>query len=378
MFESGRAAARRNRRPSADFKTRQQPVSLFLRLRTPLTTTQWKPNSLLASLYFTTMKTRTLLTSLIAIIALTACDKSQSAANGKSIIRFGHFPNITHVQALVAHQLSRQGKGWFEQRLGADIQWFIYNAGPSATEAIFARALDVTYIGPSPALNAYAKSKGSELRVLAGTANGGSALVIRPAANITSAADLKGKKIATPQLGNTQDVQLRAYLADNGFNITQTGGDAFILPTQNADQLSLFQKGELDAAWTVEPWTTRLELEAGARLLIDDRETNVTLLASSTAFASEHPDIARKLIAAHQELTQWITEHPAEAKALIKAELTELTKIVPKDELIDKALSRIVLTNEVSRASLDKMVLNAQKAGFLKDIPALDQLFPEL
>ncbi len=324
------------------------------------------------------MKTRTFFTSLITLIALVSCDKHQPAADAKPVIRFGHFPNITHVQALVAHHLSRQGKGWYEERLGADVQWFIYNAGPSATEAIFARALDVTYIGPSPVLNAYSKSKGSELRVLAGAANGGSALVTRPAANINSAADLKGKKIATPQLGNTQDVQLRAYLADNGFNISQTGGDAFILPTQNADQLALFQKGELDAAWTVEPWTTRLELEAGAKLLVDDRETNVTLLASSAAFASENPDLAKKLIAAHQELTQWIKEHPAEAKALIKAELTELTKIAPKDELIDKALSRIVLTNEASRASLDQMVISAKKAGFLKDIPALDQLFPKL
>lgn len=326
------------------------------------------------------MKTRYFhsLAILAAAFALTACKKPAVDPAAKPVIRIGHFPNITHVQALVAHQLSRQGKGWYEERLGADIQWFLYNAGPSATEAIFARALDVTYIGPSPVLNAYAKSKGSEIRVLAGAANGGSALIVRPAANIKTAADLKGKKVATPQLGNTQDVQLRAYLADNGFNITQTGGDVFILPTQNADQLALFQRGDLDAAWTVEPWTTRLELEAGAQVLVDDRETNVTLLASSTAFATEKPELARKLVAAHKELTQWIKDHPAEAQALIKAELTELMKSEPKDELITKALSRIVVTDEISRTSLEKMVISAQKAGFLKDIPALDQLFPKL
>jgi NitT/TauT family transport system substrate-binding protein len=324
------------------------------------------------------MKKRHILTALIASSILTACGKKEFAADGRATIRFGHFPNITHVQALVAHQLSRQGKGWFEERLGANIDWFIYNAGPSATEAVFARALDVTYIGPSPALNAYSKSKGTEIRVLAGAANGGSALVVRPDANIKTAADLKGKKVATPQLGNTQDVQLRAYLADNGFKITQTGGDVFILPTANADQLALFQRGELDASWTPEPWTTRLELEAGAQILVDDRETNVTLLASSAAFVKDQPDLAKKLVAAHKELTQWIKDHPAEAKVLIKAELTELMKAAPKDELIDKALSRIVITDEVSRASLDKMVISAQKAGFLKEIPALDQLFPKL
>jgi NitT/TauT family transport system substrate-binding protein len=324
------------------------------------------------------MKKRHILTALIATSILTACGKKAPEAGAKATIRFGHFPNITHVQALVAHQLSRQGKGWFEERLGANIEWFIYNAGPSATEAIFARALDVTYIGPSPVLNAYSKSKGSELRVLAGAANGGSALVVRPDANIKTAADLKGKKVATPQLGNTQDVQLRAYLADNGFKITQTGGDVFILPTANADQLALFQRGELDASWTPEPWTTRLELEAGAQILVDDRETNVTLLAGSAAFVKEQSDLAKKLVAAHKELTQWIKDHPAEAKVLIKAELTELMKAAPKDELIDKALSRIVITDEVSRASLDKMVISAQKAGFLKEIPALDQLLPKL
>lgn len=310
--------------------------------------------------------------------ALASCGKPAPVPDAMPVIRIGHFPNITHVQALVAHQLSRQGKGWFEERLGADVHWFIYNAGPSATEAIFARALDVAYIGPSPVLNAYSKSKGSEMRVLAGAANGGNALVVRPGANIKVPADLKGKRIATPQLGNTQDVQLRAFLADLGFHVTLTGGDAFILPTQNADQLPLFQKGELDAVWSVEPWTTRLELEAGAQVLVEDRETNVTLLASSAAFLKRQPDLARKLAAAHRELTLWILDHPDEAKALIAAELTELMRAAPKPELLDRALGRIVVTNEVSRASLDKMVTSAQRAGFLKEIPSLDQLLPTL
>lgn len=324
------------------------------------------------------MKTTLLLLIGILISGLTSCDKPLPAGNVRPVIRMGHFPNITHVQALVAHQLSRQGKGWFEERLGADVQWFIYNAGPSATEAIFARSLDATYIGPSPTLNAYAKSKGTEMRILAGAANGGSALVVRPAANIKTPADLRGKRIATPQLANTQDVQLRAYLADHGINVTQTGGDAFVLPTQNSDQLALFQRGELDASWTPEPWTTRLELEAGAEILVEDRETNVTLLASSAAFVKNQPELGRKLIAAHRELTQWIKDHPAEATALIKAELTELMHAEPKDELIARALSRIVITDAVSRESLDTMVGAAQKAGFLKDIPALDQLLPQL
>jgi NitT/TauT family transport system substrate-binding protein len=325
------------------------------------------------------MKLRYALVSLGAV-ALAACGKTSHSEKsaGKPLIRMGHFPNITHVQALVAHQLSRQGKGWFEERLGADVQWFVYNAGPSATEAIFARSLDVTYIGPSPVLNAYARSKGTEIRVLAGAANGGSSLIVHPKSGINSIADLKGKKIATPQLGNTQDVQLRALLADNGFKITQTGGDAIILPTANAEMLQLFQQGKLDAAWTAEPWVTRMEMEAGGKILVDDRETNVTLLASSAAFVKDHADLAKKLVAAHRELTQWIKDHPEEAKALIKAELTELLRAEPKDAVIDKALSRIVITPEISRSSLDTMLQSARKAGFLEDAPALDQLLPTL
>lgn len=318
---------------------------------------------------------RSSLLVLIAV-ALAACGKPVPGGEAKPVIRIGHFPNITHVQALVAHQLSRQGRGWFEERLGVEVQWFIYNAGPSATEAIFARSLDVVYIGPSPVLNAYSRSKGAEMRVLAGAANGGNALVVHPSANIRSAADLKGKRIGTPQLGNTQDVQLRAYLADHGFQIKLTGGDAFVLPTQNADQLPLFQKGDLDAVWTVEPWVSRLELEAGAEVLVEDRDTNVTLLVSSAAFLRKQPELAKRLVAAHGELTRWIQDHPAETRDLVRAELTALLNSAPKEELLERALGRIVVTNEVSRDSLERLVAGAQKAGFLRDAPALDPLFP--
>lgn len=321
-------------------------------------------------------KRRFLRLSTLSAASLASCGKPPAAP--KAPLRFGHFPNITHVQGLVAHQLSRQGKGWYEPRLGVPVEWFVYNAGPSATEAIFARALDVTYIGPSPALNAYAKSKGTELRILAGAATGGNALVVRPAANIATPADFKGKRIATPQLGNTQDVQLRAWLSDNGLKVTQTGGDATVLPTQNPDQLALFLKGEIDAVWTVEPWVSRLELEAGGKVFVDDKDTLVTVLASSAAFVTQRPELAKKLLAAHAELTTWIKEHPAEARELIKAELKELTTKAPGDPLLDRSLPRVVLTPDVSRPALDHMVDSAKKAGFLHDIPSLDALFPAL
>src|SRR5437899_6812107 len=175
---------------------------------------------------------------IIAVItAAILCFGSLATAEQKITIRFGHFPNITHAQGVIAHALSRQGKGWFEHRLGpnVEIQWFTYNAGPSAMEAIFAGSLDVTYVGPSPALNAYFKSNGEEIRVISGAANAGAALVVKANSPIKTAADFRGKKIATPQLGNTQDISCRAWLKAQGFKVTQTGGDVTVIPTANLD-----------------------------------------------------------------------------------------------------------------------------------------------
>src|SRR6266851_3234815 len=189
----------------------------------------------------------------ILLTALTAVSVS-----AETKIRVGHFPNITHAQGVIAHALSRQGKGWFEERLSADtkIEWFVYNAGPSAMEAIFAKSIDLTYVGSGPALNAYTKSNGQEIRLITGAANGGSGLVVQPDQNLNAAVDFRGKKIATPQLGNTQDISCRAWLSEGGLKITQLGGDAQVIPTQNPDQLGLFKAKKIDAVWTVEPWLT--------------------------------------------------------------------------------------------------------------------------
>src|ERR1051325_2808361 len=205
------------------------------------------------------MKISNLVLSISLWFVATAC------SFGETKIRVGHFPNITHAQGLVAHALTRQGKGWFEQRLGPGIklEWFVYNAGPSAMEAIFAKSIDLTYVGSAPALNAYSKARGEEIRVIAGAANGGAGLIVQPDQNLKAPSDLRGKKIATPQLGNTQDVSCRAWLINGGLRITQLGGDTQVIPTANPDQLGLFQQKRVDGVWTVEPWLSRLEKEAG-------------------------------------------------------------------------------------------------------------------
>jgi sulfonate transport system substrate-binding protein len=316
-----------------------------------------------------------ILSLLILFLALTA-----ESVCGETKIRVGHFPNVTHVQALVAHALSRQGKGWFEERLGAGtkIDWFVYNAGPSAMEAVFANSIDLTYVGPSPAINAYAKSRGEEIRIVAGAANGGAALIIPQDSGLKSAKDFRGKKIATPQLGNTQDISCRAWLTAGGLKITQLGGDAQILPAANPDQLSLFQQKTVDAVWTVEPWVSRLEAEAGGKVLVEETDSPTTVLVSSVKFLNGNRDLVKRFVEAHRGLTDWIEKNSAEAQNLVVAELQEETRGQISRELIAHAWKRIALTSEVHREALDKFVANAKAAGFLRDVPDLGRMIDNL
>jgi NitT/TauT family transport system substrate-binding protein len=319
---------------------------------------------------------QTLLMKIRAFLQILLASAVAATAGAESKLRVGHFPNVTHVQALVAHAMSRRGDGWFEKRLGGDvkIEWFVYNAGPSATEAIFANSVDLTYVGPSPAINAYAKSRGEEVRIVSGAANGGAALVVQSDSSLKAAADFRGKKIATPQLGNTQDVSCRAWLSAGGLKITQLGGDAQILPTQNPDQMTLFAQKQIDGVWTVEPWVSRLELEAGGKVLVDERDTVTTVLVSSAKFLKNQRELARKFVQAHRELTTWIEQNPAEAQRLVLAELTEETKAKISGQLIANAWKRIGLTTDVKREAMDRFIANAKAAGFLREVPDLARL----
>jgi NitT/TauT family transport system substrate-binding protein len=318
------------------------------------------------------MKTKFLLTLAIAA----ACLAQIGFAEDKVMIRFGHFPNITHAQGVVAHALSRQGKGWFEQRLGPNvaIQWFTYNAGPSAMEAMFAGSLDLTYVGQGPALNAHFKSNGQEVRVISGAANAGAALVVKADSPIKTAADFRGKKIATPQLGNTQDISCRAWLKAQGFKVTQTGGDVIVLPTANPDQLALFQKGDVDAVWTVEPWVTRLEREAKARVFLEDKDVITTWLVSSAKFLNTRRDLARKIAAANVELTEWIQKNPEEAQKILIGELKEETKADFAPDAVAQAWKRIKFTTDVPGELITKAVQDGKDAGFLKGTTDISRL----
>jgi NitT/TauT family transport system substrate-binding protein len=288
-------------------------------------------------------------------------------AQAEQVIRVGFFPNITHAQALVASNMSREGKGWFESRLGepVKIEWSIYNAGPSAMEAFFTKAIDMTYVGPSPVVNAHARANGKEVRVMAGSMRGGEALVVR-GETITSANELRGKTIATPQLGNTQDVECRAWLLKQGIKVTLVGGDARVIPTANPDILQLFTQKKLDAAWTVEPWVTRLMNEAEGRIFHSDPNALTTVLAGRVGFLQEHPDLAAKFLKAHRDLTEWIRQNPEEARRRVRDELSGITRREISQKLVDEAWTRLDPNTSISIEPFESFLQHAREVGFLR------------
>ncbi|MBZ5656219.1 MAG: ABC transporter substrate-binding protein [Acidobacteriia bacterium] len=296
-------------------------------------------------------------------------------AQGQTVVRVGAFPNITHPQAMVA-----KNNGWFEKALGskAKIEWKSFNAGPSAIEALFAGAIDMTYIGPNPAISGYVRSNGEALRIVAGATSGGAALVVRNDSGIQKPEDFHGKKVASPQMGNTQDVALRAWLKSHGLKSADKGGDVQVIPLANPDQLTLFLKKELDAAWAPEPWATRLIKEGNGRLFLDERtlwpngQFITAHLIVRTQFLKEHPELVKDWIRAHVELTEWINGHIPEAKKLLNQQIAKETGKALPDAVLDEAFGRLQVTYDPLRSSL----LNAAKSAF--DAGCLGRQMPDL
>lgn len=301
------------------------------------------------------------------------------------IIRVGHFPNVTHAQAVIAHGMARSGEGWFEKRLGEDVkvEWYVYNAGPSVMEGIFAATLDFAYVGPSPTINAFVRSEGKEIRVVAGACSGGASLVVQPDGRIQNNADFRGKTVAIPQFGSTQDIAARFWLRSLGYQVTLRGGDVKVIPTMNADQLSLFQQGTLDAVWTVEPWVSLLELEAKGKIYLQesslwpqtDGQYVTTHLVSSVKLIENSPEIVKKWVQAHIELTDWINAHPEEARKIFNEELFSETRRKLPTEVLVRAWTRLEFTSDPLKASLYQYANEAYIIGFLKKKPDLSSLY---
>jgi NitT/TauT family transport system substrate-binding protein len=301
------------------------------------------------------------------------------AQGNPTVIRVGAFPNITHAQAMVG-----KANGWFDKAMGSQVkvQWTSFNAGPSAIEALFAGSIDMTYVGPNPAINGYVRSNGEALRVVGGVASGGASLIVRNDAGINRPEDFHGKRVATPQFGNTQDVALRNWLRKNGLKTNDKGGDVQIVPLANPDQLTLFLKKDLDAAWAPEPWATRLIHEGNGRLFVDERslwpngQFVIGLLVVNTKFLKAHPDLVKNWIRAHVELTDWINSHPADAKTLLNAQIQRETGKALAPAVLDEAFSRMQVTYDPLHGALNTAAQQAFEDGFLgRQMPDLANLY---
>jgi NitT/TauT family transport system substrate-binding protein len=291
-------------------------------------------------------------------------------ASAAEPLRVGFFPNMTHAQALVGKE-----RKIFEQKVGEKIDWKAFNAGPSAMEALLAGQLDLVYVGPNPAVNAFMRSKGKSLRIIAGSASGGAALVVPQESTISSARDLKGKKVAAPELGNTQDVALRYWLKGQGL---VPGRDLQVLSIKNPEIFNFFKLRQIAAAWVPEPWLTRLVLEARGRILVDERSLwlggrfPTAVLVARTEFLKENPERVRRFLAGHLEIGEWIVKNPREAKSAINAQLLALTGKPLPIKLLDDAFSRVLLTHDPLSAEL---LISAGRAGELGYLPK-ENLFP--
>ena len=314
---------------------------------------------------------------IVATLVFVAC--LPGMAQSPVTVRVGAFPNITHAQAMVG-----KANGSFEKELGPNvkIEWKTFNAGPAAIEALFAGAIDMTYIGPNPTISGYVRSNGEALRVVAGASSGGAALVVRNDSGIQNPSDFHGKKVASPQLGNTQDVALRSWMKANGLKSADKGGDVQVIPLANPDQLTLFLKKELDAAWAPEPWATRLIREGNGHLYLDERtlwpngQFVCANLIVNTKFLKEHPDVVKNWLRAHVELSDWITSHLSDAKKVLNQQIQKETGKALPDAVLDEAFSRLQVTYDPLRSSLLTSAKSAFEAGFLgRQMPDLSNLY---
>ena len=321
--------------------------------------------------------------ALLASALVAACGTASSAAGprggdaalGKgsetpgTALRLGYLANITHAGAIVGVD-----RGFLGRALGPDVtlRTQTFKAGPSEVTALIGGSLDAAYIGPNPAINAYVRSHGAALRIVSGATAGGASLVVRADAGISGASDLRGKTLATPQLGNSQDVALRAWLARNGLHVDPTGGgDVKIAPTDNATSLQLFQQHRIDGAWVPEPWATRLVVEGHGRVLVDEATQwpggrfPTTELVVTRRFLDDHPVAVRRLLEGHLAATGYLASNPAEARTVVNDGIGRITQKQLSPTVVAEAWSHLSFTVDPLAAALSRSAADAHAAGLL-------------
>jgi NitT/TauT family transport system substrate-binding protein len=326
-----------------------------------------------------------------AALVLAACgssaDSGGSADNGPLTLRLGYFPNLTHASALVGMK-----KGFFASALGSNvtIETHTFNAGGDAVTAILSGSIDATFVGPNPTTNAFVQSHGEAVRVIAGATSGGALLVVKP--SITMPSQLRGKKIADPQLGGTQDIALRWYLKGQGFNTDSAGGgDVNVLPQDNSQTLNAFKQGQIDGAWVPEPWASRLVVEGHGKVLVDERDLwpggqfVTTNLIVSTQFLKAHPKRIKALLEGLYQATQYINSNPADAQTVTNDAVAEITGKKLATGVVSAAWPHMTFTLDplapTLKASADHAhslgLLGSVSLGGLYDLTLLNQVLAE-
>jgi NitT/TauT family transport system substrate-binding protein len=306
--------------------------------------------------------------AVLAAVLLAGCGGTPSRSAGTdpgAPVRLGYLPNITHATPLLG-----VSTGAFRRSLGTSypLTAATFNAGPDVVQALLSNSIDVAYLGPSPVITAFAQSHGRAIRVVAGSASGGASLVVKP--SISSAADLRGKTVATPQLGNTQDVALRAWLLGRGLKPSQQSpGDVTVQPMDNAQGLQAFRQGQIDGAWVPEPWASRYVIEAGARVLVDEASLwphgtfATTILVVRTEFLTAHPAAIRRLLDAQVRLTDQLSKDPAGSQTAVNAALQVLTGKALPSVVLAQAWGHITFTDDPMASSIAADAQHAQQVG---------------
>lgn len=292
-------------------------------------------------------------------------------------VRIGYFPNVNHAQAIIGF-----AKGDFQRELnGVRVEGKLFNAGPSAIEALMVNDVDVLYVGPMPTISGYLASNGTLLRIVAGSASGGAVFIVRNDSSINTPNDLTNKRFAVPQIGNTQDIVLRTYLLDHGYKTIDKGGSVTIIPAKNTEMVTLFSKKEIDGAWVPEPWATKILKLTNTKLFLDERDIwpNKRFVSANivvrTDFLKKYPDIVEKIIRVHVEETIWINNNREVSIDLLQSELERLTNTKFEKEELREAMSRLDFTYDPIKDSLIKIAENAYKLGYIDKKPDLSNIY---
>jgi len=317
------------------------------------------------------MKTRSIISaSIVGIILVSVIGISLNSGESthENKIRIAYFPNIGHVIPIVGME-----NGVFEKNIGnqTKIETRVFDSGPQAIEALFANSVDLAYVGPGPAINGFLNSQNNSLKILAGAASGGASFIVHPNSEINSVSDFDGKKIAAPQIGNTQDVSLRHYLSENGLKTAEKGGSVIVYNISNPDIYTLFVKGDIDGAWVAEPWATILETELGGKRLFHeeelwpDNEFASVLLIGNVKYVEKNPTIIKNFLQSHYETVTWINENPIETRTVFNNFLDSHLGQSLSDDVVDIALSNILITSDPKLDSIHSFAEKADSLGYL-------------